>query len=196
MLPKAHLTSPIGFLALDEWPHQSITTFLSLSHFLSSQSLRPFLYSSSVYSYHLFFISSASVRSLLFLSFIMSILAWNVTLLSLIFLRRSLVIPIVLFASISLHYSFKKSLSIPDIFWNCAFGWIYLSVSPLPFPSLLSSAIYKVSSDNLFAFLHFFFFGMVLVTVFCKILQTSDHSSSGILSMRSILLNLFITSTV
>ena len=34
-----------------------------------SRSLRPFLYS-SMYSYHLFLISSASVRSLLFLSFI------------------------------------------------------------------------------------------------------------------------------
>ena len=35
--------------------------------------LRPFLYSSSVYSYHLFLISSASVRSLLFLSFFVPI---------------------------------------------------------------------------------------------------------------------------
>ena len=36
-----------------------------------SASSRPFLYSSSVYSCHLFLISSASVKSLLFLSFIM-----------------------------------------------------------------------------------------------------------------------------
>ena len=54
-----------------------------------------FLYS-SVYSCH-FWISSASVRSMPFLSFIVLILAWNVPLISLIFLKRSLVFPILLF---------------------------------------------------------------------------------------------------
>ena len=53
------------------------------------------LYSSSVYSCHLFLISSASVRSIPFLSFIVPIFAWNVPLLSLIFLKRSLLFPIV-----------------------------------------------------------------------------------------------------
>ena len=38
----------------------------------------------------------------------------------------------------------------------------YLSLSPLPFASLLSLAICNTLSDNHFAFLHFFFFGMVL----------------------------------
>ena len=55
-----------------------------------SRSWRYFLYSSSVYSCHLFLISSASVRSLPFLSFIELISAWNVPLASLIFLKRSL----------------------------------------------------------------------------------------------------------
>ena len=41
---------------------------------------RFFLYSSSVDSCHLFLISSASVRSILFLSFIVPIFAWNVPL--------------------------------------------------------------------------------------------------------------------
>ena len=45
-----------------------------------SGSWRSFLYSSSVYSYHLFLISSASVRSISFLSFIVPIFAWNVPL--------------------------------------------------------------------------------------------------------------------
>ena len=45
----------------------------------------------SVYSCHLFLISSASVRSLPFLSFIEPIFAWNVPLVSLIFLKTSLV---------------------------------------------------------------------------------------------------------
>ena len=49
-----------------------------------SESWRSFLYSSSVYSYHPFLISSASVRSLPFLSFIEPIFAWNVPLVSLI----------------------------------------------------------------------------------------------------------------
>ena len=61
-----------------------------------SESLRFFGYSSSVYSCHLFLISSASVRFLQFLSFIMPILAWNVPLTSPIFLRKSLAFPILL----------------------------------------------------------------------------------------------------
>ena len=54
-----------------------------------------------------------------------------------------------------------------------------LSFSPLPLASLLSSAVCKTSSDNHFAFLHLFFLGMVLITVFCTMSWTSEHSSSG-----------------
>ena len=39
-----------------------------------------------------------------------------------------------------------------------------------------------IGSDNHFAFLNFFFFGMVLVTAFCKMLWIFFHSSSGTLS--------------
>ena len=53
--------------------------------------LRSFLYSSFVYSCHLFLTSSASVRSMPFLPFIVPTFAWNVPLVSLIFLKRSLV---------------------------------------------------------------------------------------------------------
>ena len=74
-----------------------------------SGSWRSFLYSSSVYFYHLFLISSASVRPIPFLSFIQPIFAWNVPLVSLIFLKRSLVFPILLFSSISLHWSLRKA---------------------------------------------------------------------------------------
>ena len=38
--------------------------------------------------------------------------------------------------------------------------------SPLPFTSLLFSAICKASSDNHFAFLHFFFLKMVFITTY------------------------------
>ena len=99
-------------------------------------------------------ISSASVRSIPFLSFIKHIFAWNVPLVSLIFLKRSLVFPILLFSSISLHWSLKKAfLSLLAILWNSAFRCLYLCFYPLLFASLLFTAICKVSSDSHFAFL-------------------------------------------
>ena len=62
--------------------------------------------------------------------------------------------------------------------------------------SLLFTAICKSSSDNHFAFLHFFFLGMFLITACCTMLRTSVRTSSGTLSIRSNPLNLFVTSTV
>ena len=103
-----------------------------------------------------------------------------------IFLKRSLVSPILLFSSISLHWSLRKAfLSLLAILWNSAFKWVYLSFSPLPVASLPVSAICKASSDNHFAFLHFFFLGVVLITASCTMSQTSQHSSSGTLSISS-----------
>ena len=87
-------------------------------------------------------------------------------------------------------------LSLCAILWNSAFKWVCLSFSPFPFTSLLFSAISKASSDSHFAFLHFFFLEMVLITAFCTMSQTSIHSSSGTLSIKSNPLNLFLTSTV
>ena len=108
--------------------------------------------------------------------------ARDVPLVSLIFLKRYLVFPISLFSSISLHCPLRKSfLSLLALLWNSAFKWVYLSFSPLPFPSLLSSAVCKTSSDSHFAFFHFFFLGKALVSVFCTMLQISAHSSSGTL---------------
>ena len=113
-----------------------------------------FFYGSSVYSCHLFLISSASVRSRPFLSFIEPIFAWNIPLVSLIFLKRSLVFPNLLFSSISLHWSLRKAfLSLLAILWNSAFRCLYLSFSHLLFTSLLFTAICKASSDSHFAFL-------------------------------------------
>ena len=137
----------------------------------------------SVYYCHLSLISSASVRSIPFLSYIEPIFAWNVSLVSLLFLKRSLVFPILLFSSISLHWLLRKSfLSLLAILWNSAFRCFYLSFSPLRFTSLLFTAICKASSDSHFAFLHFFSMGMVLIPVSCTMSQTSIHSSSGTLS--------------
>ena len=112
-------------------------------------------------------------------------------------LERSLVFPILLFSSISWHWSLRKAfLPLLAILWNSAFRWVYLSFSPLPLTSLLFSGICKTSSDNHFAFLHFFFLGMVLITASCTMSLTSVHSSSGTLSIRSNSLKLFLTSTV
>ena len=148
-----------------------------------SGSWRSFLCSSSVDCCHLFLLSSASVRSVPFLFFIVPIFTWNVPLVSLIFLMRCLVFPILLFSSISLHWSLKKVFSsLLAILWNSAFRWVYVSFSPLPFTSLLFLAICKASWDHHFALLHFFSLGMVLITASCTISLTSVHSSSGTLS--------------
>ena len=78
----------------------------------------------------------------------------NVPLVSPIFLKRSLDFPILLFSSISLHWLLRKPfLSLLAILWNFAFMWVYLSFSPLPFTSLLFTAICKAYSDNHFTFL-------------------------------------------
>ena len=150
MLPKAHLT---------------LNSRMSGSRWVITPSWlsglwRSFLWS-SLYSCHLFLVSSASVRSIPFLSFIEPIVAVNVPLVSLIFLKRSLVFPIRWFFSISLHWSLRKAfLSLLAILWNSAFKWVYFSFSRLLFASLLFSAICKALSDRHFAFLRFFFLGL------------------------------------
>uniref|UniRef100_A0AC11DHG0 Uncharacterized protein n=1 Tax=Ovis aries TaxID=9940 RepID=A0AC11DHG0_SHEEP len=58
-----------------------------------------------------------------------------------------------------------------SILWDSVFRWLYLSFSPLPFASLLFSAICKASSYNHFTFRNFFVFGMVLVITSCTILM-------------------------
>ena len=108
MLSKAHLTSH---------SRMSSSRWVITPSWLSG-SWTSFLYSSFVYSCYLFLISSASVKSISFLSFIMPIFAWNVPVVSLIFLKRSLVFPILLFSSISLHWSLRKAfLSLLAVLW-------------------------------------------------------------------------------
>ena len=120
MLPKVCLTS--HFRMSGSW-WVIIPLWLTWSW-------RSFLYSSSVYSCHLFLIYSGSVTSIAFLSFIVPIFAWNVPLVSLIFLKRSLVFPILLFFSISLHWSLRKAfLSLLATLWNSAFKCISFFLS-------------------------------------------------------------------
>ena len=99
MLPKSHLTSHSS-MSGSRWGSTPSWLFWSL---------RSFLYSSSVFLPPIL-IYCADVRSLPFLSFMVSILAWNTLLIIPIFLKQSLVFPSLLFSSISLHCPFKKSL--------------------------------------------------------------------------------------
>ena len=148
-------------------------------------------------SCHLFLISSASVRSLQFQSFIEPIFAWNVPLVSLIFLKRSLVFPILLFPSYFFALITEKGFLIsPCYSLELCLKWVYLSFSPLLFAALLFTAVCKTTTDGHFAFLHLFFLGMVLILVSYTVSWTSFHNSSGTLSIRSNPLNLFLTSTV
>ena len=94
MVPKAHLTS-----------HSSMSGFSwVITPLWLSRSLRSFLYS-SVYSCHLFLISSASVRSTAFLSFIVPIFAWNVPLVSLIFKKYLFIWSCQVFSSVQFSRS-------------------------------------------------------------------------------------------
>ena len=112
---------------------------------------------------------------------------------SLIFLKRSLVFPILLFSSMSLHCSLRKALlSLLAILWNSAFKWVYLSFSLLSFPFLLFSANYKASSDNYFAF--FFLEDNFDHCLLYNIMSLHPHFFSH--SVRSNRLNLFVSSTI
>ena len=139
--------------------------------------MKIFLDSSSVYSCHLL-VSSASVRSIPFLSFIEPIFAWNVHLVSLIFLT---------------FYCFHLFLFIDR--WGrlsyltlVFFGTLHSDAYIFPFLCfwLLFTAICKASSASHFAFWHFFFLGMVLITASYTMSQTSVHSSSGTLSINRV----------
>ena len=79
--------------------------------------------------FNLFLIYSASVRSIPYLPFFVPIFAWKIPSLSLIFLKRSLVFTILMFSSISLHWSLRKAIlkSLLVILWNSAFRWVCIS---------------------------------------------------------------------
>ena len=169
MLPKAHLTSCSGISGFT-W----VTPTSSLSG-----SLWPFLYMSSVHSCYLFLISSASVRSLTFLSFIVPIFAWSIPMVSPIFLKRSIFFTIYYFPVILALFTYKDFLISPCYFLEVCISLVNLSLSCLLFSSLIFSAVLKASSGNHFAFSQLFFLGVVFITTSRTMLQTSIHSSTG-----------------
>ena len=182
MLSKAHLTSHSRMSG-----SKSVITPSWLSG-----SWRSFFYSSSVYFCHLFLISSSSVRSISFLSFIESIFGWNIPLVSLIFLNRSLVLAILLFSYIYLHWSLKKAF----LSFLLVFGTLHSDDYIFPFLLCFSQLFVRLPQTAILLFLHFFSMGMVFNPVSCTKSGTSIYSSSGTLSIRSRPLNLFLTSTV
>ena len=120
--------------------------------------IKIFFFNSSVCSCHLFLIPSISVRSIPFLSFIVSIFAWNVPLVSLILLKRFLVFSILLF-SLFLCIDHWRSLSYLSLLF---FGTLYSCGYIFSFSTCLLlhfSAICKAFSDNHLAFFAFLFLG-------------------------------------
>ena len=112
----------------------------------------------SVYSCQLL-ISSASIRSIPFLAFILPIFALHISNF-LIYIFSNFLEEIsslfhsifYFFPSISLHWSLRKAfLSLLASLWISAFRWVYLSFSPLLLASVLFTAICKASSDSQFA---------------------------------------------
>ena len=132
VLRKAHLTLHSRMLG-SRW----VITISWLSG-----SLRSFLYSSSILvlaRWQGVFLPPLLTILLLLDPYHFCLLSLHevFSLVSLIFLKRSLVFPILLFSSISLHWSLRKSfLSLPDNLWKSAFRWVYLSFSPFPFTSI------------------------------------------------------------
>ena len=117
VLPKAHLTSHSRMLG-SGWA----TTPLRLSG-----SLRSFLYSSSVYSCHLFLISSASIMSFPFLSFIVPIFGWNVPLIIPVFLERSLVFLSCCFSLFLWIFHWRRPCFLTVLFFGnlCLLGYTF-----------------------------------------------------------------------
>ena len=139
-------------------------------------------YSSSVYHCHLILTSPAFVRSLQFLFFIVSIFAWNIPLVSPIFLRKisSLSYSIVFLCFFEL-FTWKGFLISPSYSLELC---LQLRISlPFDFDFCFSSFLsyFNPSLDNCFVFLQLL--DMVLVTTSCTVVWTSVHSSSGILSV-------------
>ena len=122
------------------------------------------------------------LTSLPFLSFIVPIFAWNVPLVSVIFLKLSLVFPILFFFPVFLGIGHWGRLS-------------YLSCYSLELCIQVSISL-QASSVNHFAFLHFFLLMMMLITASCTMSQTFIHSTLGTMSITSNPLSLFIISFV
>ena len=172
MLPKAHLTSR-SRMSGSRW-------VITPSWF--SQPWRSFLYSSSVYSFHLFLISSASVRSMSFLSFIVSIFAWNDSSLGICNFPEEIsgLSHCIVFLYLFTLITEEGFLISPCYFLELCIQMGISFLFSLLFASLLLTALGLLSFlRQPFCFLHFFPLGMVLIPISCTMSWTSIHSCSG-----------------
>ena len=149
MLSKAHLTSH-SRISGSRW---------EITPSWLPGSWRSFFYS-SVYSFHLFLISSASVRSLSFLSLYCSHRCMRYSLGISNFLEEiSRLSHSVLFLYFFALIAEESFLISSCYFWDSAFRCLYLSFSPLLFASFLFTAICKASPDSHFVFFAYLFLG-------------------------------------
>ena len=174
MLPKAHLTLHSRYLALGDWSHHCDylgheDLFCIVLPCILATSSQYFLF--LLGSYH--FCPLSPTLHEMFPS---------------IFLKRSLVFPILLFSSgffvrffVFLHCSHKKALSPLLAFSGTLHSVGCIFPFRLAFSSVLFSAICKAVSNTHFAFLHPFFLGLVLVVTSGTVLCTSIHISSDTL---------------
>ena len=124
-----------------------------------TQSLRAFLCIFSVYSWHLFLISSASVRSLLFLSFIVPVFAWIVPLVTPIFLEISSLSHSIVFLYFFALFTEEGFLISPCYSLELCIQLSMCFPFSIAFAHFNFSAICKASSDKHFAFCNSFSWG-------------------------------------
>ena len=182
------------FWMLSFKPAFSLSSSMFIKRLFSSSLISAIKVVSSTYLRLLIFLPAVVIPTCTSSSLAFRILnlAWNVPLVALIFLKRSLVFHTLLFPSISLHWGRLSYLSF------LFFGMLHSDgyVSPLLLCVSLLFSICKASSGNHFAFLHFFALGMVLITTSCTMSRSSVYGSSVTLFNRSNPLNLFVMSTV
>ena len=157
-------------MALGEWSHHR--------DYLGHEDL--FLYSFSVYSCHLFLISSVSVKSIPFLSLYWALLCMKYPLGIYNFLEEisSLshsIVFLYFFALITGRFSYLSLLFFGTLYSN---GYIFPFLLCLSLLFFLQLFVRPPQTT----FLHFFFLGMVLIPASYTMSQTSIHSSSGTLS--------------
>ena len=117
MLPKAHLTSH-SRMSGSGW----VTTLSCLFG-----SIRSFLYSYCMYSFHLFLIFLISItptRSLLFLSSVVPIFGWNAPLIFSTFLKRTLVVFHLCFPLFLCIVEWRRPSCLSLLFSETLFSWV------------------------------------------------------------------------
>ena len=119
-----------------------------------------------------FLISSASVKSIPLLPYILLTFAWNVPLVSLIFLKISLVFPILLFSSISLCWSLRKVFYLSLLFFGTLHSDGYIFPFLLCLSVLFFSRLFVRPPQEPFCNFAFLFLEDCAMLCFAKSLQS------------------------